>query len=41
MRSLWEHSPRRGECGKNAIRGIWLGIALAVAAIAITFGLSA
>ena len=37
MRSLWERAPRRGECGKSAIRGILIGVALAVAAITAGF----
>ena len=34
MKSLWERTPPRGECGKSAIRGILIGITFAAAAIA-------
>ena len=34
MRSLWEPRARRGECGKFAVRGVLLGMVLALAAIA-------
>ena len=34
MRSLWERRPPRGQCGKSAIRGMVIGAALALGAIA-------
>lgn len=36
MRSLWERTPRRGECGKFAIRGIIIGVIIALVAVAAT-----
>jgi hypothetical protein len=35
MRSLWERAPRRGEYGKAAIRGMFIGILVALAAVAV------
>jgi hypothetical protein len=37
MRSLWERVPKRGECGKYAVRGIWIGVVFALVAVAATY----
>ena len=34
MRSLWEPGRKRGECGKSAVRGLAIGVAIAAAAVA-------
>ncbi len=33
MKSLWERAPKRGECGKAAVRGLAIGVLVAAAAV--------
>jgi hypothetical protein len=36
VKSLWEPAPPRGQCGKAAVRGIVIGVALGLALLAAT-----